>query len=212
MDRADHAILGHKFSDRPSSRRRPRGHSHDVPASTSTPPTTSPPFDLIESISASRELARAADRHAECHRPRGSRQTRRRRCPSPSRPARRGFRRRCGAKCMMTFSCSNKLDSRSWQLSCMMRHSSRPFAALVHQRVGRAQRNRRRIERDWIIGSHARGHVGEAAIGLGILLGEFGDLGDGPFAVAIHARASCRPRTPRSSAFRETCIAGRISI
>ncbi len=90
-------------------------------------------------------------------------------------------------KCMMTFSFSNRPVSRSWQESCMMRHISRPSRLWSIRGVRRAQRNGGRIELRLDHRQEGLGHVGEAAIGLGVLFGEFGDVGDGALAVAVHA-------------------------
>ena len=61
------------------------------------------------------------------------------------------------------------------------------LAALVHQCVARAQRRRRRIELALDHRQKGLRHIGEGAERLGVFLREFGDVGDGAFAVAIHA-------------------------
>ena len=83
------------------------------------------------------------------------------------------------------------------------------FAALVHHRVGRAERRGRRVQRRRDHRQPRGRLLREPAEGVRVLLRELRDLRAGALADRDTARASCRPRTPTSSAARGRCIRGR---
>ena len=93
------------------------------------------------------------------------------------------------AKCARTRSCSKQLASTSWQLIWMVRQSVSPFAALIHHRVGRTQRHRRRVQSGHQHRQPRRGLRRQAQESLRVMPRELADLRRRALWVPVHAQS-----------------------